>query len=110
MSVNVFHFVCITVPQTPVGFRISDEIVEKQFINVILSWDPAEGLSSEVSVDYYLIVASPSQSESINVTTSNLSANIILSYNTEYNISLYGINCAGVGPPITKLNVLYGKM
>ncbi len=95
-------------PLTPVGFQISDKIVKNQFINLSLSWDAAEGLSSEMS---YLIVASPLLSESqINVTTSDLSATIILSYNTEYNLSLQGINCAGVGPPATNFGILYGKM
>ncbi len=62
-------------------------------------------------VDYYLIVASPSLSESqIIVTTSNLSTTIILSYNMEYNISIQGINCAGAGSPATNFGVLYGKM
>ncbi len=62
-----------------------------------------------MSVDYYLIVVRSSLSESqINVTNSNLSANILLSYNMKYNISLQGINCAGVGPPAT-IGALYGK-
>ncbi len=81
-------------PSPPLNTRVSSAQNQPNFSNITLEWDPPLSTGG-VSVSYVLIL-SPIPLSGSSVTTETTSANIAVSYNTPYNVTIRADNCVGM--------------
>ena len=91
--VDILYIELSVIPTRPLNPSIS--FIQNQLSSSIitLDWDPPSSTGG-VSVSYVLII-SPTPLSGSPVTVETTSAQIIISYNTPYNVTIRAVNCAG---------------
>ena len=102
--------IIIIVPLTPTVFEVSMEYFMYVNITITFEWDPPQGMGSELIVDYYLIVISPTPlSHPILNNISSSPWNVTVDYNTVYSVNITAVNCAGESGAFLLDGFIYGK-
>ena len=78
----------------PLNPRVSFTLNQPSSSNVTLEWDPPS-FTGGVPVSYVLVISPPRLLE-LPVTVETNSAQIIVPYNTPYNVTIRAVNCAGM--------------
>ncbi|XP_064403144.1 sushi, von Willebrand factor type A, EGF and pentraxin domain-containing protein 1-like [Halichondria panicea] len=81
-------------PSPPLNARVSSTLNQPSSSNITLYWDPPS-FTGGVSVSYVLTI-SPTPLSKSPVTVETTSAQITVSYNTPYNVTIRAINCVGM--------------
>ena len=88
------HTFYTDLPSPPLNPTISSTLNRPSSSNITLDWDPPSSTGG-VSVSYVLII-SPTLLSVSSVTMETTSAQIIVSYNTPYDVTVRAVNCAGM--------------
>ncbi|XP_064402852.1 uncharacterized protein LOC135348532 isoform X1 [Halichondria panicea] len=81
-------------PSPPLSQRVSFTLNQPSYSNTTLEWGPPSSTGS-VSVNY-VVTISPTPFSGSPVTVEAISAQITVSYNTLYNVTIRADNCAGM--------------
>ncbi len=81
-------------PSPPLNPVVSSTLNQPSSSNITLEWDSPSSTGG-VSVSYVLTI-SPTPLSGSPVTVETTSAQITVSYNTPYNVTIKAVNCAGM--------------
>ena len=96
---------CTDSPSPPLNPRVSSSAQNQLSSSIItLEWDPPSSTGG-VSVSYVLIISLKPLSKSP-VTVETTSAQITVSYNTPYNVTIRAVNCAGMSDDDVMMMIL----
>ncbi len=94
MPIIHLELIHAVVPTSPFNPNVSSTVNQPSSSSITLQWDPPSSTGG-VSVSYVLII-SPTPLSGSPVTVETTSAQITVSYNTPYNVTIRAVNCAGM--------------
>lgn len=105
------YFFFLLVPNVPNNLNVTGQFDMVHNTTITIGWVPPQGIGVKTVVDQYDFYISPMPlSHPTFVVVYGEAINVTIHYNTQYNISIKAVNCAGESPLVNLLLSEFGKL